>query len=547
MTTDTRADELAAEQAYFDAALEFRERLRHSLVAAPEAAAHPRNAAFVKDAATRASQGLGRPDEAVAFGRIDDEDGEYLYVGVNAIWNDERDLVVMNWQVPDAGRYYTATAQDPQGALRVRQYFCESNTIVSFDDRVFADLAARITDLEAPKVAFEDALLGELDRARTGEMSEIVKTIQAAQYDIIREPLEQLLVVQGGPGTGKTAVALHRVSWLLFNNRGSLTTSDVLVVGPSRAFVRYIRTVLPTLGDEDVQQCEIGALAPAVTSGRVESDELALLKGEFRMAALIERGLRDRIGVPEDQITVLAGQTAVPIDHALLGEQVRRLLDRPYAIGRGMLRDWLRDQVTQMSRGIHPRADSLDAAVDRVWPQLTAPAFVQDLLGSESRLLRAGGDDFSAAEVSLLYRRASARISEERWSDSDLPLLDCAEQAMTGDVERRFKHIVVDEAQDLSPMQLLSIRRRSVDGSMTILGDIAQSTGAWARDDWDDVVEALSMGLPVTERVLAYGYRVPRQIFELAQLLLPSAAPGVTPPYGHSRRHSRPIPRTCRR
>lgn len=324
-------------------------------------------------------------------------------------------------------------------------------------------------------------------------------------------------------------MALHRVSWLLFNHR-DLSPSDVLVVGPTRAFVRYIRTVLPTLGDADVQQRDIGSLAPSVATGRQESDEVALLKGDHRMTSLIDRGLTDRIGLPEDQLTIVVGQTAISIDHVAVEAQLQRLIDRPYAIGRGLLRDWLREHVVQATRGTPARADTLDAVLDRIWPQLTAPAFVQELLGSESRLLRAGGEDFSAAEIGLLYRRASTRISDEVWSDPDLPLLDYAQYSMTGEVEATFAHVVVDEAQDLSPMQLLSIRRRSTNGSMTILGDIAQSTGAWARDDWDEVIAHLQQELPATQRELAYGYRVPRQIFELANRLLPKAAPGVKAP-----------------
>lgn len=190
MTSTTGADELASEQAYFDAARDCRERLRHSLAEAPAAAAHPRNAPSVKGAATRAAQNLGRPEEAVAFGRIDEDGGDVLYVGVNAIWNEASDPLVINWQAPAAERYYTASIADPQGVVRVRQYFCEKNTITSFDDRVFADLVERVAELEAPAIAFEDALLADLDRARTGEMQEIVKTIQAAQYDLIRESID---------------------------------------------------------------------------------------------------------------------------------------------------------------------------------------------------------------------------------------------------------------------------------------------------------------------------------------------------------------------
>jgi hypothetical protein len=237
------------------------------------------------------------PRRAVAFGRIDTEDDEVYYVGYNAIWDDRSDILVVNWQAPVAQPYFGASTEVPMGLVRRRDFtVTEQNQITEFDDLVFAELAAQVAELEEPS----DALLKDLARTRTGEMLDIVRTIQAAQFAIVSAPLDQLLVVQGGPGTGKTAIALHRVSWLLFNHRQELKPADVLIVGPNRTFVRYIKGVLPSLGDRDVDQRSLTELAPAVAIGRGESNEVARLKGDLRMVGLINRGLADRISVPRE-------------------------------------------------------------------------------------------------------------------------------------------------------------------------------------------------------------------------------------------------------
>jgi hypothetical protein len=362
-------------------------------------------------------------------------------------------------------------------------------------------------------------------------MGDIVRTIKAAQHRVFRAGLDQLLVVQGGPGTGKTVVALHRVSWLLYNHRDTLRPSDVLVVGPNPTFVRYIRNVLPSLGDRDVQQLPLAALGPEVRLGRVEPPEVVALKGSARMAGLLDRALAQRVSMPAGlgPLELPVGNRVVRFDRRTVQAELDRLASSPYAVGRQALREFLVRGVRQEANP-EARADVADPLLDRIWPQFTAPAFLRDLLNSEQRLLRAAGDHFTAREVVALRRRAADRLSEERWSLADVALLDHVQARMTGQPPRRFRHVVVDEAQDLSPMQLASIGRRSEAHSMTVLGDIAQSTGPWARDSWDDVVTALGGGRHVERTELAVGYRVPRQAYEVAARLLPSAAPGVRAP-----------------
>jgi DNA helicase IV len=526
----TKDVERRAEQLYFDGALGHRERRRDHFKDLPTAAAHKGAAQGLLLIAQETARQLRGPEEAVAFGRIDFEDRgegvETFYVGHNAIWDeDTSDILVVNWRCEIAAPYYTATHKDSLGLSRKRSYSCEKNTILDFDDIVFAELAARVAALRITEPEPDDNLLNELSRSRTGEMQEIVRTIQAAQFEIVRAPFEQLLVVQGGPGTGKTVVALHRVSWLLYN-KADFGAQDVLVVGPNPTFVRYIRSVLPSLGDRDVRHTDIVNLGAAqVRVGREEEPAVAQLKGDRRMANLLDRGLQQRIRVPADDVTIGLGRTALRLSSEDLRTTVDRFRSRPYAAGRVSLREELR----AMARGA--TSDMVETVLDRVWPNLTAPQFVQELLGSQNRLLEAGGEEFSAREIQTLYRQAAQKVTDETWTAADVALLDHVYARISEQSSDRYGHVVVDEAQDLSPMQLAMVARRSNNGSMTILGDIAQSTGPWARNDWSSVIEALARsGVPATIEVLEVGYRVPRPAFELAIRALGDEAPGVLVP-----------------
>jgi hypothetical protein len=199
-------------------------------------------------------------------------------------------VLVVSWKADAAAPFYSATHADPLGVTRKRTYECQGNTIIDFADVVFGQQPERA----------DEFLERVLAQGRTGSMRDIVATIQAAQYDIIRAPLDQVLVIAGGPGTGKTVIALHRVSWLLSREEARLRPGDVLVVGPNTTFTRYIRNVLPDLGDSDVPIRDIAQLAPEVTGvGRVEAPEVAALKGDARMAGMLARSLEARIGEPE--------------------------------------------------------------------------------------------------------------------------------------------------------------------------------------------------------------------------------------------------------
>jgi DNA helicase IV len=541
VTVESRSAELVQEQAYFDIAAKHRERRLATLADVPVVGAHRAAAIHLKRYAKVAADAIGSADSAVAFGRIDDHQGERRYIGRHLIRDSESEVLVVNWQSPAAARYFEASHGDPHGLRRKRTFECEGNRILDFADVVFMAPAqpapaepapAEPGAPEAPAAAgVDEPLLRELASSRTGRMRDIVATIQAAQYDIIRAPLDRVLVIEGGPGTGKTAVALHRVSWLLFHHRDTIRPEDVLVVGPHPTFIHYIGGVLPGLGDGGVVLRDLGQLAPPVRSGRREPVPVSRLKGEARMAGLLARALAGRIGTPEPaERLLLAGRFVTLPGVAVAGALADcRAGNLPYAPGRQLLRDRLAALVRERGGPDPTGQDPLANLVERLWPQQSAAGFLRDLLGSRRRLRAAAGGAFTDDEQDLLYRRGADRLSEEVWSAADLPLLDEAEH-LIGGAGRRYAHVVVDEAQDLSPMQLRSVARRSATGSLTVVGDLAQSTGPWARDSWSEVTGHLPAQHPVAVAPLRYGYRVPRQAYQLAARLLPVAAPEARAP-----------------
>jgi DNA helicase IV len=525
------ATQIADEQKYFDHAAECRERSRETLIAALENAAGPKDAAGMKRKIDEILAKLGGPDEAVAIGRFDTE-SQTLYVGKRRISDYDGEGLVISWQAPAAEPFYIATYDKPVGVLRKRSFTTEKNRVLDFEETVFADLADRVAELTSNEHdGINDTVLRDLDEVRTGEMRDIVQTIHASQYNLIRQPLDRLLIVQGGPGTGKSVVALHRVSWLLFNGE-SLKPSDVLVIGPNPTFTKYISSVLPGLGDHDVQHSDILSLGPQRSDGREEDRETTELKGSGRMAGLLERALRLRIR-PLPDGTRLEIVPGVALGTAEVNQAVKVATGAAsYNSGRQQFRSWVEQAVRNVTRRPEAlTATMFDNAVERIWPALTPQSFLQELLGSRERLTAAAGDEFRAGDVTRLYRQAAERISDERWSDSDVALLDEAELLIRGSSGfGAYGHIVVDEAQDLSPMQLRSIKRRSTTGSMTLVGDLAQATNPWAPDTWDSIADQLRKDAPVEQHTLELGYRVPRQIYELAAQLLPYAAPNITPP-----------------
>ena len=486
---------------------------------------------------------LRRGAGALAFGRIDDEDGARYYVGRRHVEDRERNPVVVDWRAGVSAPFYRATWADPLGLTLRRRFASDGEVLAGFFDEHFDDPEAHAEGGGVP-----DPLLAELDRARSGAMRDIVATIQAEQDEIIRAPLDDLIVVQGGPGTGKTAVGLHRAAFLLYEHRELFRRAPLLVVGPNPLFLAYISEVLPSLGESSVVQTTVELLLRRYRVGHVDPPEVAALKGDGRMAIVIAAAVAARIGrdvVPLVAPTIfgIARLSAEEVQVQLDDVRGRRL---PTNVGRDVLRDQL---IAAAWRSFSARTDAdparnvgfvddlrtgkpFKAWFDRLWPNLSAHTVVRSLLTGRSALAKAATGVLAPGEQTLLRRSIPTAVADQRWSRPELALLDEADALITG-VNRTFSHIVVDEAQDLSAMEFRVIARRSPARSLTVLGDLAQSTAVGGQERWDDALAELRLadGRPPHGRVaeLTMGYRVPAPILQVANRLLPVAAPNVRP------------------
>ena len=404
-----------------------------------------------------------------------------------------------------------------------------------------------------------DALLAELERARTGEMLDIVATIQAEQDEIIRAPLDGLLTVQGGPGTGKTAVGLHRAAFLLYNHP-ALSRDGVLVLGPSRAFLRYIAQVLPSLGEEAVVQTTIGDIAPKAKVRVEEPMEIRRIKADARMGELLRRALHGRRRPLEEDVSLRVRFARATLSRERINDLVASIVARPgpYKSGRLALRARLVSEARSAFRssgrlgadeawfeGELTSSEEFGALLDSLWPTVSPTTLVRDLLSSRGQLERAARGLFSPDEWRLLLRHRGTTVSSTAWSVDDLALLDEA-AFLIGGRTRSYGHIVVDEAQDLTPMQFRMIARRSPSGSVTVLGDLAQATGPWTYESWDEIRAHLPDAAVQHHDELTLGYRAPGRVLDFASRLLPVAAPGVQPTSSIRAGRSDPLVRSVR-
>ena len=486
---------------------------------------------------------LGDSLRPLCFGRIDEEGGARWYIGRRHVEDAGADPVVVEWRAPVAVPFYRASVAEPMGLVRRRQLMVEGREVRTIADDLFGP-GARDADGDGPRVRGREALLAELERSRTGEMYDIVATIQAEQDEVIRAPLDGVLAVQGGPGTGKTAIGLHRAAYLLYTHE-SLSRSGVLVVGPNRTFLRYIAQVLPSLGEEAVVQTTLRDLLPATRVRAEDSPVAGRVKGDGRMADVLARALDGCRRAQEADVEVRYGLSRLVLPAERANEAAAGLAARraPYEAGRAALRDRLLRVLHDAYRRRVGALDALDygtmarsvrtdpafkAALDRLWPSVSAAALVRDLLASRERLARAADGLLGPDEQNAIVRPAAARIGQERWTEADVALVDEVNALLSGTV-RNYGHVVVDEAQDLSPMQVRMLARRVPSGSVTVLGDLAQGTGVWAHDHWDEVVDLLPRPKGAAFRELRLGYRAPGQVLELASRLLTTAAPQVRP------------------
>jgi len=532
--------ELQAEQAYLDHALlslaamrQRAEQLLQDLIGA----GNP-DLDYVAALSRRVNL-LADSPRPLLFGRVDEDEGPTWHIGRRHVEDARSDPVVVDWRAPVAVPFYRASAKDALGLARRRQIMVDRRSVVAVADDLFGtgDDGSGSTRLRGG-----DALLAELERARTGEMLDIVATIQAEQDEIIRAPLGRLLTVQGGPGTGKTAVGLHRAAFLLYNHP-PLSRDGVLVLGPSRAFLRYIAQVLPSLGEEAVVQTTVADIAPKAKVRVEEPMAVRRLKGDARMSELLQRALEGRRRMLDDDVSL-----RVRFARATLGaEQVNQLVESivarpvPYKAGRLALRSRLVSEARRVFRssarlgadetwfeGELISSDEFSGLLDTLWPAVSPTALVRDLLSSRAQLERFSVGLFTDDERHLLLRTRAATVASTAWSTDDLALLDEA-SSLIGGRTRTYGHIVVDEAQDLTPMQFRMIARRAPSGSITVLGDLAQATGPWTYADWSEVRTHLPESAPLHHDELTLGYRAPGRVLDFASRLLPVAAPGVGP------------------
>jgi DNA helicase IV len=531
--------DLPAEQAYLDHAYECLERMRQALLRTTGAAGVGSEgldiaAAQVEAWVDRRLATYERAEEALCFGRIDVESVEKpLYVGRRWVQDDDG-VIVVNWQAPAARPFYTATPAEPHGVTLRRRFRLAGRTLTGISDEA---LDGSLVDAVS---TLDDFLLEELERVRDSRMRDIVATIQADQYGLIARAPEPPLVIQGGPGTGKTAVGLHRASYLLFSHRAELRR--VLVVGPNPVFMDYVSHVLPALGEDAVDQRAVAELVEDAPVTVLDPPDVERLKADLRLAEVVSRAVELRsVGTPRELVVRLEG-VFVGVrerDVAELLEEARTELGLSVAARERFRMDVLRrfyaDYGDRLG-GLAVRAfDEIERALrkdgllnrflDDVWPAPRPEQVVRQLLGSRERLAEAADGILDADEQALLRRARSG------WSAADLPLLDEARALLRG-TDARYGHVIVDEAQDLTPMQLRMISRR-VAGAFTILGDVAQATGPVAYARWEELLRYLPEGEQAETEELRHAYRVPREIMQLALPLLEHIAPDVEPPVAY--------------
>lgn len=610
--------ELAAEQAFVDHAYACLDSMRGEANAMLEGVLDlGRGGTFQsrteRDVVVRTSlarlEQLDIGDQALTFGRIDrladvekpNGDTETFHIGRLAVHGPDHEPLVVDWRAPVSEPFYRATGRDPLGLVLRRHLALRGRSVISVEDERFhTDLdgnglppgaggsrgagggdpenasAAAGGDLlvgDLP-IGGPAALLAALDRARSGRMSDIVSTIQAEQDEIIRAPLSGVLVVQGGPGTGKTAVALHRAAYLLYTHRFPLERQGVLVVGPNPLFLRYIEQVLPSLGETGVTLSTVSGLVPEIKVRANGPADVARLKGDPRMVKVLARAVRTRqrplvedVAVPygalvlrltaEDSRRIVEATRRRPGTHnarrkvveqavaQLLSDRARQSQQRLGLSGSSSVTAFpgfedpaeMDDEefdFDDFSRKVR-RVPELRQALDRMWPRLSPHELLHDLFGARPLIAAASKGLLSEDEQKLLYRKRSTSFDDVAWTAGDAALVDEARHLLGprgggADDLRKYGHIVIDEVQDLSPMQLRMLTRRSLAGSMTVVGDVAQATAPWSASNWSDITEYLPRRRATSTAELTVSYRTPAEVLAVASRVLAEAAPELTPP-----------------
>lgn len=470
------------------------------------------------------------------FGRLDylhtTQEGQRFYIGRRHVHDADGDPMVIDWRAPVSQPFYRASRKDPQDVGLRRRFGYTGGELTAYEDEHLSDPE----ELERTS----RLLQAEIERPRVGPMRDIVATIQPEQDEIVRSDLSGSVCVQGGPGTGKTAVGLHRVAYLLYAHRERLARTGTLVVGPNRSFLQYIEQVLPALGELEVKQATVDDLVAHVEVRGTDVAATAVVKGDARMAEVLRRAVRSHVRLPEESLMVVRGSRRWRVPAYEIEEMVRELLDRD--IRYGAAREALPQRIAHAvlvrmeQAGEAPddrvqnavaRNAAVKAVVKECWPPVDPAKLVLRLLSDAGFLAEHAEGVLTEDEQKLLLWDKPARsVKTAKWSAADAVLVDEAKDL----VERTHSlgHVVLDEAQDLSPMQYRAVGRRCTTGSATVLGDLAQGTTPWATGSWAQALGHLGKPEAVVEELTA-GFRVPREVIAYASRLLPHMSPGLAP------------------
>lgn len=543
MPADATA-ELAAERAHLVRARTELERMReHTLSLQADGGDAIAGEALARTLWLRAKALQDDPGTTLFFGRVDRDvatshgDEDHLYIGRRHVSDAGGEPVVIDWRAEVSRPFYRASTTDPMGLVRRRRFGVEGGQITGFEDEWLAPPPGAPAGTTAPGATAPSSILAhEIERPRIGPMRDIVATIQPEQDEIVRADVATTLCVQGAPGTGKTAVGLHRAAWLLYAFRERLSRSGVLVVGPNRAFLEHVGAVLPSLGEVTVRHTTVEDLVGHAPVRAADSTEVARLKGEERMAEVLREALWAHVRPATEALVVPRGARKWRVPAYEVQEMLDELRSRGvrYAAARAMLPQRLAHAVlVAMERsGDSPddrvqdavaRSSAVKAYVKTLWPEVRPTAVLAHVLAT--------GEHLAQDQRAMVWAKAPRTPGGARWSSADLALLD--ELADLVDRTPSLGHVILDEAQDLSPMQLRAVGRRASTGSLTVLGDLAQGTTPWATASWEESLRHLGKDLsaPGTHlEELVRGFRVPAAVIEYAARLLPSIAPGLTPP-----------------
>ncbi|MFI8997063.1 HelD family protein [Streptomyces sp. NPDC053542] len=458
-------------------------------------------------------------------------EGEEFYIGRRHVHDADGDPMVIDWRAPVSQPFYRASKKDPMDLRLRRRFGYTGGELTAYEDEHLTDPA------EAEHAS--KLLQTEIERPRVGPMRDIVATIQPEQDEIVRAGIGGTVCVQGAPGTGKTAVGLHRVAYLLYAHREKLARAGTLVIGPNKSFLHYIEQVLPALGELEVKQATVDDLVAHVEVRGTDDAAAATIKGDARLAEVLRRAVRAHVTMPTEACVVVRGSRRWRVPVYELEEIVQQLLDR--GIRYGAAREALPQRIAhavlvQMERAGEAPDDRVQDAVARnaavkatvkaVWPPVDPAKLVLRLLSDADFLAEhADGILTDEEQKAILWTRPARSVRSAKWSAADAVLIDEAHDL----VERTHSlgHVVLDEAQDLSPMQYRAVGRRCSTGSATVLGDIAQGTTPWSTDTWEEALAHLGKpGAAVEE--LTQGFRVPREVIAYASRLLPAIAPDLS-------------------